>query len=87
MKIPGAIWFIVIPIFAAAITPVIVQYFPTNEYLWSALIVAIIGAVVSALAAIQKAQPATPTTPAGAASIGAPEVEQRGFVKRWILGV
>lgn len=88
MKIPGAIWMIVIPILVAAITPVITQFYPPATVLWSALVVALGGAVVSAIAAIQKAQPAEPAqgelgTPASAPI---PAAKPRRFASRWMLG-
>jgi hypothetical protein len=81
---------IVIPIFVAAITPVIVQFYPPATYMMSALVVALGGAVVSAIAAIRQAQPAEPAqselgtpTPASAPM---PEAKPRGFASRWMLG-
>lgn len=49
MKVPPAIWWVLIPTLITAIMPVIAQFYPTNEFFWSALIVAIGGAVVAAI--------------------------------------
>jgi hypothetical protein len=83
MRVPGFVWWIAIPTLVTAVTPVIATFYPTNVYVWSALAVAIGGAVVSAIAAVRAAQTQPPP---GAASIDAPAVKPRGFAKRWLLG-
>ena len=88
MKVPNYVYFLVIPIFAGAIAPVIAQFYPTSVYFWSALLVAILGAIVSAIAAIKQVQ--QPTPPVGALSMvdlnQAQPVKQRGFLGRMFIG-
>jgi hypothetical protein len=91
MKVPNYVYFLVIPIFAGAISPVIAQFYPTSVYFWSALVVAILGAIVSAIAAIKQVQAPAPTIDTGvpgvtAASAPMPQAKQRGFIGRMFVG-
>lgn len=89
MKVPNYVYFLVIPIFAGALIPVISQFYDVNTYFWSALLVAILGAIVSAIAAIKQVkQPAQP--PPGAQGIvelgNPPAPKQRGYLGRMFIG-
>lgn len=88
MKTPGAIWMIGIPILIAAITPVVAQFYSVDQYFWSAMIVAIGGAIVAAINAYRTQQSAAQpgSQPPGAAGAPMPEAPQRSFVSRWLLG-
>ena len=93
MKVPNYVFFLVIPIFAGAIMPVIAQFYPIDQYFASAIVVAILGATVSAIAAVRQAQSAPPppidSGVPGVMAASAPmpqQAKQRGFVGRWLVG-
>lgn len=97
-KIPGAVWWVMIPILIGAIMPVIAQFYPTDQFFWSALVVAIGGAIVAAIQAYRQAT-ATPVTPvSGPQAANTPAdgdnytwmaskpKPEKGFTARWLLG-
>jgi hypothetical protein len=88
MRIPNYIWFLLIPIFAGALTEFLSRYYPVDTNVMSAAIVSLTGAIVAALAALKKVNPelAKPNTPEGAASLSAPAPAQPGYLKRWFIG-
>ena len=102
MTVPNYVWFLIIPIFAGAIAPVVAQFYPTAEVFWSALLVAILGAIVSAIAAIKQVQqPAQPTPSAsvypppppadntrfdGKPTAVPPAPKQRSYLGRMFIG-
>ena len=83
MKVPSAMWWVAIPILIGAIMPVIAQFYPTNQYFWAALVVAIGGAIVAAIKAYRDMQVVQP--PPGVAADMAP-MPQRSFMRRWLIG-
>lgn len=90
MKIPNYVWFLIIPIFAGAIAPVVAAFYPTATVFWSALLCALLGAVVAAIAAVKQVQePAPPVGTLSAVDLapdGTPQPKQRGFLGRWLVG-
>jgi hypothetical protein len=90
VKVPNYVFFLVIPIFAGAVIPVVSQFYDINTYFWSALLVAILGAIVSAIAAIKQVQQPTMadtgTPGVMPASAPAPAGKQPGYIKRMFIG-
>lgn len=87
MQFPVAVWWILIPILIGAIMPVIAQFYPTNQYFWSALVVAIGGAIVAAIKAWRDMQPTQPPPPPGVqADMSMAPTPQKSFMRRWLVG-
>lgn len=89
MKIPAAVWWVLIPLLTAALTPVIQQYFPQGTVFWADIAVAVLG-VAAAFVAAWRAEAKPAPTPAGQV---APEgetmiapVSEKSFVRRWLVG-
>lgn len=90
-KVPGVFWYLIILGVAGSLTANLQQFFPTNTYWWSALIVSLLGGVL--IPAIQYVwgskfnNPPVPTvngaTPAAAP---APEKAKPGFLSTVFWG-
>ncbi len=92
MKIPPALWWVLIPTMISAITPVIAQFYPTDKVFWSALVVAVGGAAVAALdtyrSRTKKKKTPAPTPPPGVAADAYPGEEERqsSYLRQWWIG-
>lgn len=84
--LPGVVWVVLILALIPGVQAVLEQFFPATEYWYSALIVAVLGALAKAIEVWAKQQGMTIETPAGAAGAPAPMAEQPSKVKRWLLG-
>lgn len=89
-NVPGAFWWILVPTLIGALLPVIAQFYPPNEFFWSALIVAVGGAVLSAVAQYRNqttsAQYRNQTTSKAPPGVAATPAPQRSLLSRWFWG-
>ena len=84
--LPGVVWVVLILALIPGVQAVLEQFFPATEYWYSALIVAVLGAIAKAVEVWARQQGMTIETPAGAAGAPAPMAEQPSKVRRWLLG-
>lgn len=84
-KFPGAFYWMAIPTLIGAIMPVIAQFYPVNEFFWSALVVAIGGAVIGIFATWRQMQGEKPP-PGVAADPNVGMAPRRGGLSRWFWG-
>lgn len=88
LGLPSVFWLVLILALIPAVQGILEQFFPATEYWYSALIVAILGAVAKAIqvtygGGASAGEMVAP--PPGAAGDVRPTVKAPGKVRRWLL--
>ena len=83
LGLPSVFVLVVLLSLIPAVQAILNQFFPSTEYWYSALIVAILGAILKALQVTYGSSIPTGDAPAGAA--GAPAPQGPGKLRRWLL--
>lgn len=90
--LPGVVWVVLILALIPGVQAVLEQFFPATEYWYSALIVAVLGAIAKAIEVWAKQQGMTieidsdGPLPAGTTGPIKLEMEEPSKVRRWLLG-
>ena len=90
--LPGVVWVVLILALIPGVQAVLEQFFPATEYWYSALVVAVLGAIAKAVEVWAKQQGMTieidseAPLPAGTTGPIKLEMEEPSKVKRWLLG-
>ncbi len=90
--LPGVVWVVLILALIPGVQAVLEQFFPATEYWYSALIVAVLGAIAKAIEVWAHQQGMTieidsdGPLPAGDVGPITLEMEEPSKVKRWLLG-
>lgn len=90
--LPGVVWVVLILALIPGVQVVLEQFFPASEYWYSALIVALLGAIAKAIEVWARQQgmqiEVSDTTIAPAADVKPMviEVAPPGKLRRWLLG-
>ena len=83
MGLPSVFWLVLILALIPAVQGILEQFFPATEYWYSALIVAILGAVAKAIQVTYGA--AGDGAPPGAAGDVRPAARADNKLRRWLL--
>lgn len=90
--LPGVVWVVLILALIPGVQAVLTQFFPSTEYWYSALVVAVLGAIAKAVEVWAKQQGMTieieqdGPLPAGDVGPIKLELEEPSKVRRWLLG-
>jgi hypothetical protein len=90
--LPGVVWVVLILALIPGVQSVLERFFPSSEYWYSALVVAVLGAIAKAVEVWARQQGMTielsdeGPTPAADAQPMAITVEHPGRLQRWLLG-
>ena len=90
--LPGVVWVVLILALIPGVQAVLTQFFPSTEYWYSALVVAVLGAIAKAVEVWAKQQGMTieidseGPLPAGTTGPIKLEMEEPSKVRRWLLG-
>lgn len=87
LGLPSVFWLVLILALIPAVQGILEQFFPVTEYWYSALIVAILGALAKAIQVTYGGGDSAPTVapPPGAAGDVQPVAKAPGKVRRWLL--
>ena len=90
--LPGVVWVVLILALIPGVQAVLTQFFPSTEYWYSALVVAVLGAIAKAVEVWAKQQGMTieidsdGPLPAGDVGPIKLELEEPSRLRRWLLG-
>lgn len=89
--LPGVVWVVIILALIPGVQSVLERFFPSTEYWYTALIIALLTSVAKGIEVWARQQGMKieidePTVPAAMAQPMSIEVQQPSNVRRWLLG-